>query len=176
MKTQETNTLGISRNWHALYVSSRSEKKVAELLVEKGVEAYVPLVKSMRQWSDRKKMVRMPLLNGYVFVHVTSQEREKPLQVRGVVSYVRSEGKVAIIRQDEISRLQQLVDLGYQLEARPMGHSFTKGTRVKFSAGPLHGIEGMVITIGDTKQLEVLLESIGHAITVRVPMEILQPA
>jgi transcription antitermination factor NusG len=63
---------GNTKKWHAVYVSSRTEKKINDLLNNKGIEAYVPVVKTMRQWSDRKKMVEMPLLNGYVFVNYTS--------------------------------------------------------------------------------------------------------
>ena len=56
------------KKWHAVYVSSRTEKKITDLLNNKGIEAYVPIIKTMRQWSDRKKMVELPLLNGYVFL------------------------------------------------------------------------------------------------------------
>ena len=59
------------RKWHAIYVNSRSEKKIGDLLLSKSIEAYVPLTKTMRQWSDRKKMVELPLLNGYVFVNIS---------------------------------------------------------------------------------------------------------
>src|ERR1700752_210484 len=105
------------KKWHALYVASRQEKNTARLLSEKGIESYVPIVKTMRQWSDRKKMVEVPLLNGYVFVHISPIENDKTLQTKGVVNFVRSEGKTAVIRADEIDRLKQLVELGYQLEA-----------------------------------------------------------
>src|SRR6478752_682736 len=88
----------IMKTWHAIYVKSRTEKKVGELLSERGIDNYVPLVKTMRQWSDRKKLVEFPLLNGYVFVSIAPIESEKVLQTRGVVNFVRSEGKTATIR------------------------------------------------------------------------------
>ncbi|MBK6836162.1 MAG: UpxY family transcription antiterminator [Bacteroidetes bacterium] len=59
------------KNWFALYVSSRAEKKVMESLLTKGIQAYAPLVKTVRNWSDRKKTVELPLLNGYVFVYIS---------------------------------------------------------------------------------------------------------
>jgi transcription antitermination factor NusG len=153
-------------------VKSRTEKKVGELLAERNIEAYVPLVKTMRQWSDRKKMVEIPLLNGYVFVKISPIENERVLQTRGVVNFVRSGGKLAIIRDMEINRLKQLVELGYQLEASPISKDYKSGDKIKISAGPLKGIEGYVIQSKE-RQIEVLLESIGQCIRVKLPQELL---
>src|SRR6188472_2452236 len=86
--------LCVMKNWHAIYVKSRTEKKVGEALEARNIEAYVPVVKTMRQWSDRKKMVELPLLNGYVFVNITLKEQDVVLQTRGVVNFVRSEKKI----------------------------------------------------------------------------------
>ena len=58
----------MKKNWHAIYVASRQEKKVLEALLNKKIEAYLPLIKTLRQWSDRKKLVEFPLMPGYVFV------------------------------------------------------------------------------------------------------------
>ncbi|MGB0977445.1 MAG: transcription termination/antitermination NusG family protein, partial [Prolixibacteraceae bacterium] len=45
------------KQWFAIYVRSRAEKKVGESLNEIGIENYVPLKQEWRQWSDRKKLV-----------------------------------------------------------------------------------------------------------------------
>jgi transcriptional antiterminator RfaH len=162
-----------NKTWHAVYVSSRTEKKISENLINKGIEAYVPLVKTMRQWSDRKKMVELPLLNGYVFVKIASTENDKIMQTRGVVNFVRSEGKIATIRDVEIDRLKQLVALGYHLEANGINRKYKEGDKVKITSGVLKGIEGYVVTAGEDCQIEVLLESIGQCIRVRLPQELL---
>ncbi|MBL7912860.1 MAG: UpxY family transcription antiterminator [Bacteroidia bacterium] len=161
------------KNWQAVYVSSRTEKKISEMLINKGIEAYVPLVKTMRQWSDRKKMVELPLLNGYVFVNITSIENDKVMQTKGVVNFVRSEGKIAVIREIEIDRLKQLVALGYHLEANGINREYKEGDKVKITSGVLKGIEGYVVDAGENKQIEVLLESIGQCIRVKLPSELL---
>jgi transcription antitermination factor NusG len=163
-------------NWHAIYVNSRAEKKVGDALLAKKIEAYVPLVKTMKQWSDRKKMVELPLLNGYVFVKISNTESDKVLQTRGVVNFVRSEGKIATIRGVEIDRLKQLVELGYQLEVSTINKKYSKGDKVKISSGALKGIEGYVVNGTEKKQIEVLLESIGQCIRVKLPESILIPA
>jgi transcription antitermination factor NusG len=161
------------KSWHAIYVKSRTEKKVGELLTERNIDNYVPLVKTMRQWSDRKKMMELPLLNGYVFVNIEPIESEKVLQTRGVVNYVRSGGKVAVIRPVEINRLRQLVELGYQLEASSINKTYREGDKVKINSGALKGIEGFVVESNENKHIEILLESIGQCIRVRLPKEVL---
>ena len=161
------------KHWHALYVSSRTEKKVMQSLLSKNIESYVPLVKTMRQWSDRKKMVEFPLINGYVFVNISALEIDKTLQTKGIVNFVRVSGKVAVIREEEINRLKQLVDLGYQIESDVSSSELEIGNKVKITSGPLKNIEGFIINKFNDKYLLVQLESIGKSIKVKLPEDIL---
>jgi transcription antitermination factor NusG len=168
--------LNIEKKWFALYVASRQEKNACKLLIEKGIDAYAPLVKTMRQWSDRKKMVEFPLLNGYLFVRIVPTEKEKVLQTKGIVRFVRSEGADAIVRNEEIERLRQLVDLGYHLESFSSKRDYKEGQKVKITSGALKNVEGFVIENKEGRFIDVLLESIGQSIRVKLPEEILIPA
>lgn len=161
--------------WRAMYVASRQEKKVGELLIKKGIEAYVPVIKTMRQWSDRKKLVEIPLLNGYVFAYINASEQEKTIQTKGVVNFVRSDGKIATVRDHEIEQLKQLVDLGYQMEVNGVKRNFKEGDKVKITSGALKNIEGFVLENKEGRFIEVILESIGQSIRVKLPQEILLP-
>lgn len=173
MQKEELNTKSPNlKHWRALYVNSRAEKKVMDTLLKKDIEAYVPVIKTMRQWSDRKKMLEMPLLNGYVFVRCDEAQKDKVLQTKGVVGFVRSEGKIAIVRDLEIERLKQLVQLGYQLEVLAINKTYKQGDKVKITSGILKGIEGFVIESKENNQIDVLLESIGQSIRVKLPKEL----
>lgn len=160
-------------NWYAIYVNSRAEKKVAEHLIEKNIEAYVPIIKTMKQWSDRKKMVELPLLNGYVFVKIDLKEKDKVAQTKGVVNFVRHCGEIAKIREQEITQLKQLVELGYHLEASDFKKEYKQGDKVKISSGALKNIEGFVTENKEGRFIEVLLDSIGQVIKVKLPEELL---
>lgn len=175
MQTSSKKPENSEKKWHAIYVNSRAEKKVAEVLIQKNINAYVPLVKSVRQWSDRKKIVEFPLLNGYVFVNIMSTEKDKVMQSKGVVSFVKSDGKIAVIKDIEIERLRQLVDLGYQIEAEAINKQYNPGDKIKITSGSLKGIEGFVMETLGVKTIEVLIESIGHCIRVKLPKEIVLP-
>ena len=93
-------------DWKVLYVKPRNEKKVATLLENLGVTVYCPLVTEVRQWSDRKKKVQVPLLNSYVFVQIEEKERELVFQVPGVVRYLFWLQKPAIVRDSEIQLMK----------------------------------------------------------------------
>lgn len=164
-----------SKNWHALYVASRQEKKVLEKLQKKNIEVYLPVLKTMRQWSDRKKMVEMPLLNGYIFVKIDNTQNEKTLQTPGVVNFVRAEGKIAKVREEEIDRLKQLIELGYQMEVNGVKRTYKEGDKIKITSGALKNIEGFVVENKEGRYIDVLLESIGQSIRVKLPEEILIP-
>jgi transcription antitermination factor NusG len=94
--------------WYALYTEPRHEKKVADRLLKLGVEVYCPLVTQIKQWSDRKKKVEVPLLPSYVFVKLEESNRDIVFQVSGVVRYLFWLGKPAIIRNEEIQHLNQV--------------------------------------------------------------------
>ena len=172
MRNAELNT----KKWHALYVASRQEKNAGRLLVEKGIDAYVPLIKTMKQWSDRKKMVEFPLMNGYLFVYIAPTQNEIVLQTKGVVSFVKAEKKIAVVRDEEIARMKQLIELGYHLEAFGTKQQYTEGQKVKITSGALKNIAGFVVENKEGRFIDVLLESIGQSIRVKLPQEILIPA
>ena len=93
--------------WYVIYTQPRNEKKVAERLENIGITAYCPLVTQIRQWSDRKKKVQVPLINSYVFVNVSEKEREQVFQVSGIVRFLFWLGKPAVVRDEEILALQE---------------------------------------------------------------------
>src|SRR5512140_1670119 len=68
-------------HWYALYTRPRAEKMVYSRLEEGGIEAFLPLYKTLRKWSDRKKLVEKPLFSSYVFVNVNNTIRPKVLRV-----------------------------------------------------------------------------------------------
>ena len=158
--------------WRAIYVKSRTEKRVAVLLGEKGIEAYVPLVKSLRQWSDRKKMVELPMLNGYVLVRPTALQRDSVLQTQGVMHYVRYNSGDAIVRDIEIEALRSIEEKGYFVEGG-FSNNLSAGDRVTIEHGPFKGLRGSVKTQAKESIYTISIEGIGYALTVKVPEEVL---
>ena len=124
-------------HWFALYTKARAEKKVYEELLKKGIEAYLPMRKMLRQWSDRKKWVEMPIINSYIFVRVGPVEYNKVFDAKGVVAYVSHRGKAVQIPNNEMEAMRRTVEnnLSFSVETSVM----QKGQTVTMTSGPQIG-------------------------------------
>ncbi|MDA3879765.1 MAG: UpxY family transcription antiterminator [Prolixibacteraceae bacterium] len=153
--------------WHAVYVKSRTEKKVQLELDYQGVEVYLPLQKKLRQWSDRKKWVDFPLISGYLFVHITRFDYDRVLQTNGVVSYVRFGGTAAVIPDEQIELIKRLLH-DYEEEIEVTFNYFSKGDKVEIIGGPLKGINGELIQLKGKNKVALQIENLQVALTVEV--------
>ena len=77
------------KNWFALYTMPRAEKKVFDRINEEGIEAYLPLMTSIRIWSDRKKKVTSPLISSYVFVNIDEKGLNNLLKIQDVLGILK---------------------------------------------------------------------------------------
>ena len=73
--SQQQVTTAKGLRWYAVHTRSRHEKLVAERLQERGMTAFLPLVKETHRWSDRKKTVELPLFSCYIFVRMAEASK-----------------------------------------------------------------------------------------------------
>ena len=152
--------------WYAVYVRSRHEKKVHQFLLEKGVESSLPLINTTRQWSDRKKKVEIPLFRGYVFVKIDiNKDKLNILQTDGVVKFIGIKKKPSRILDEEIHWIHMIVEKSDTVQNEK---EIPVGQKVRVTAGPFKGVEGVVIRDGNRSRLIVLIESIMHAVSVEI--------
>jgi transcriptional antiterminator RfaH len=148
--------------WYVIYTKPRNEKKVADRLKLLGIEVYCPMITIIKQWSDRKKKVQMPLLNSYVFVNLNEKDRELVFQVSGVVRYLFWLGKPAIVREEEITALQEgLKETITSFEVS----SIKIGDMLPIPTGPFQGKEGVIKQI-NKNSLQLILKELGVLITL----------
>jgi len=160
--------------WNALYVRSRHEKKVADFFAKNGWECYLPLHKSLKIWSDRKKLVEEPLFRGYIFIPHNPLLHDKVLQVPGVVNFVRYNGQNANIKSQELKTIQYFIDKGYHIQSI-VSDPFQTGELVLIQAGPFKGLRAEIQQENNNKKEYILLlESLGQAVKVSLPSEILK--
>ena len=158
--------------WYAIYTRPRAEKRTAERLVEAGIEVYLPLVKTMRVWSDRRKMVEKPLINSYLFVKVHESSLREVLGVEGACRYIAFEGKAAAIPEEQIMNLRLLVDSEADVEVT--GERISKGDPVRVTHGSLRGLTGEIIKIGNRNRVVVRIESIEMNLVVTIKKAFLE--
>ncbi|SKB93888.1 transcription termination/antitermination protein NusG [Daejeonella lutea] len=149
-------------SWHLIYTKSRYEKAVAEKLTTLGVEVYCPLLRTRKQWSDRWKWVEEPLFRSYCFVEEPA-EKDKVLAVPGVVRYIYYCGRPAVIRNNEMQSLQDLLSR-YTHESIESGILNAKD-KIIIRSGALSDKEAEVVhTTGHRATL--YLEDMGLKVTV----------
>ena len=96
-------------SWHVIYTKPRAEKKVEERLNNFGIEAYCPVKQEVKQWSDRKKKILVPVLPSMVLVNIDVKERNKVFDIPGVVRYMFWLNKHAIVKDGEVASLKSLL-------------------------------------------------------------------
>lgn len=153
--------------WVAIYTKSRAEKKLSAELSRMGIEHYLPLVKTKVQWSDRVKTVEKVLISGYVFAYISEAEYYEVLNLQSAVAYVRSEGKAARIRDDQIQSMKVLLQDAESANLEDL--SLSKGQRVNISYGSFKGFEGEVVTVKNNAKLIIRIEQLGMCVTLEVP-------
>ena len=167
------NKIGDLR-WYAIYVRSRYEKKVHQLLLEQQINSFLPLLETWRQWSDRKKKVAEPLFRGYVFVNIDiHSEHIQVLDTEGVVKFISIGRKPSIIIERDIEWLKKLVREPDAI-CRPV-NTLPKGQWVKVIAGPFKDLEGVVVREGRESKLVVFFESFMQGVEVSIFSEVLLP-
>lgn len=146
------------KNWYALYTRPRWEKKVAALLGENDIEHYCPIIKVVRQWSDRKKVVLEPVFKGYVFIYVTVDRLWESLKINGILNVVRHIGKPAIIKEDEINTIKKFLNEFDDVEVN--NTEVTENSKVRIRKGVLMNYEGIVVEVFGNRAF-VKIDSLG---------------
>jgi transcriptional antiterminator RfaH len=158
--------------WYAIYTHPRAEKLVFSRLIETDVETFLPLQKTYRQWSDRKKMVEKPLISSYLFVKVKKKQFPQVYRLPGVVKFVSFEGQPVPIPQKQIDNLRLIVNSDAEIEIT--GESFAKGDNVEVITGSLTGLTGELIRIGGRKRVIVRIDRLDQNIIVTIPVTFLR--
>ena len=151
--------------WYAVQTSANHEKRVAEQLSVRRTEHFLPLYASLRRWKDRRVVLELPLFPGYVFVRMALSDRMQVLQVAGVARLVGFGGMPAALPEREIETLRAGMARGVRAEPHPF---LTAGCRVRVKAGPLVGMEGIMLRRKSSLRVVISIELIQRAVAVEV--------
>ena len=162
----------VDPKWYAIYTNPRAEKQVRDRLLETGIEVFLPLQKTYRIWSDRKKLVEVPLLSSYVFVKVKPIEYPKVYQTSGVVRFVTFEGQPASIPQNQLDNLRLLINSDAEIEVS--SEKFEQGDNVEVIRGALIGLTGELIKTGSHSRVVVRIDRLDQNLIVNIPMTFLR--
>src|ERR1700690_3989412 len=162
--------------WYAVHVRSRSEKAVEYRFRAMGLTTFAPVATEVHRWSDRQKMIEVPLFACYVFVRLTMNHtnRLKVLNVDGVFSFVGGCGQGTPIPDPQIDAVRTLVSQNVSWSPHPFP---AIGARVRILGGALDGIEGILLSRDRAETLVLSVVALHRSLAVRVAgyqVEVLQ--
>ena len=160
----------VETHWYAAYVVARHEKVVARQLALRSVESFLPLFCTVHYWNTRRAQVELPIFPSYLFVRISAAERLRVLEVPGVVHIVSFQGVPAVVPDEDIARLRTVLELR-QSEPCPY---ITAGRRIRIKAGPLQGLEGIVVRQNSQTRIIVSVDFIQRSASVELQPEDLQ--
>ena len=152
-------------NWYVVYTKPKWERKVAEQLNKLEIECYCPIITQVRQWSDRKKKVEVPLFNSYVFVHLEEKDRNLVFQSAGAVRYLFWLGKAAIVKDEEINTIKSWLETPDEYEVTV--DTIAVGDKVTLDSGPFKSHEAVVQEVNKNNYI-LVLESLGCVLKMKL--------
>ena len=157
-------------HWYAVWTRSRQEKVAAATLTTLGIQHYLPLTSELRQWSDRKQIVEVPLFSGYLFVCISLLQNSKlhVLKVPGIVAFVGNQSGPLPIPDQQIKDIGRVLAAGVECSVHPI---LKEGDRVRVVRGALAGVEGTLVHTNSTSRLLISIDMIRQSLSVNVLRE-----
>lgn len=146
--------------WYVVYTYPNFEKKVRNHMVQKNIACFLPLQKVTRQWSDRKKIIEVPLFPNYIFVYIPNDERFKILGIVGVSRYIMYNNGPAIISDKEITIIKEML-----MEPSVQVEKYLEGDIVEIIEGPFSGLKGTVFERKGKKRLGIKIKSLDQSLS-----------
>jgi len=152
--------------WYVIYTKPNFEKKAAATLNNKGIEAFLPQQRQLKQYSDRKKWTDVVLFKSYVFVSKSDYE-SNPAQVAFCPGYLKTihyNGKPAFVNEEDMIKIRQLC-----LQPNPITVSAASkeiGEEIEISEGIFKGIKGYILHKKNNKQLTVKINGLEQLLVV----------
>ncbi len=153
--------------WYAVQTAPRHEKNVATHLLGEGIETFLPLTIELRQWSDRKQRLELPLFPGYLFVRLEDyfSDRLRVMRKSGVVRFIGNQVGALPIPDEEIGNVRQLLKSRIGCQAHPY---LKIGQRVRIREGALKGIEGILVRVANDRTLVLSVDLIQRSLAVQL--------
>jgi transcription antitermination factor NusG len=158
--------------WYAVHVQSRFEAVASATLRAKGYEEFLPLYRSVRRWSDRRKQLDLPLFPGYLFCRFDADRMLPILTTPGVVRILSAGKKPIPVAEDEIASVRRILASGYPAQPWPF---LAIGSKVYLNGGPLAGLHGIVTSTDKNYRLVVSVGILQRSVAVEIDRDWARP-
>ena len=159
----------MENEWYIFYTYPRAEKNVLNELCKRDYNAFLPLIKSTKVWSNRqKKTTYKALFPNYIFVNTCLSQVYRILDIPQISTFVKTDGKPSTIKQVEIEAIKKMISLEGDLQ---LNVDYEAGEPVKVINGPLSGYEGLLIKKNGKTKFGIRLNEINQSILVEIDIK-----
>jgi len=157
--------------WWVAHTKSRNEKALAHDLMAKNVSYFLPMTMKVSRRSHRTLKSMLPLFTGYLFFCGNENDRVELLKTNRVANLLEVLDQKELLRA--LVRVEQAVRAGVPLTP----HKYIEtGQWCRVIAGPLLGLEGIVVQHKGNTRLVLQVDMLGQAASVEVDIDMIKPA
>lgn len=159
-----------NQGWFVIYTRPQHEKKIQQELTEKGLRIFLPCVKKLRTWNDRKKFVIVPLFPSYIFIYLESNlDYFTAMEAQGVLFFLRSGKELARIKDEVVNNISMLLDISDDFE---VSHChFSAGQKLMIQDGSFLGQSCEFVEYNGSLRAIVRVAIMQRNILVTLPKE-----
>ncbi len=158
--------------WFAVTVDPKLTQPTLVTLGQKGYDAFTPFQTVVRKWRDRTSEALVPAFPGYIFVRLDVRFRLPVLTTPGVRALVGYGKQPVAIREEEIEAIRRVMKSKLPAEAFPFPQT---GDAVRLVAGPLAGLEGVLVSRTKLNRVLIRVTLIQQALAVDVESDWVRP-
>ncbi len=154
------------RFWFPIHVRARHERTIRDELLKRGYEVYLPMVKRRRRWSDRYKIIEVPLFSGYLFIHMDRRLKYYVLDIPGVQGFITFHGEMAYVPDFQIEYIHRMLERPETFDV--VNKVIKAGHKVRIVSGPFIGMKGLVTELKNKSRFYVTIDHIQQSLCIEV--------
>lgn len=156
--------------WWVAHTKSRNEKALAHDLMAKEIQYFLPMTLNIRRHRERTFKSLLPVFSGYLFFCGDDDHRSEVLRTNRVANIIDVVDQWKLV--DELAQIEQALRSGAPL----LPHDYIrKGQWCRVIAGPLMGLEGIVLEIKGITRLVLQIEMLGQATSLEIDVQMIEP-
>ncbi|MCW3111254.1 MAG: hypothetical protein JWQ09_5760 [Segetibacter sp.] len=156
-------------NWYTAYTFPNMEKKVHLELTNLNVISYLPMQEVLRQWSDRKKKLMVPMFPNYLFINTSQKRKFDLLSIKGILRFVSFDGKPAIVSDEEIASIKKFENAEFEIEP-----NLVNGDSVIITYGPFTGLKGKLFNKKGKHRFALRISALNQSLSIDISTSFLR--
>ncbi|MFB0524391.1 MAG: transcription termination/antitermination NusG family protein, partial [Phycisphaerae bacterium] len=156
-------------SWWVAHTKSRNEKALAHDLIGRNISYFLPM--TWRIWRRSRRTMRslLPLFSGYLFFCGGENQRLELLRTNRVANIIEVKDQQQLL--GELMQVEQALRAGAPLTP----YKYIKaGQRCRVIAGPLFGLEGIIVKTKNVTRLVLQIDMLGQAASVEIDIDMIE--